>query len=168
MIVRWHTKAYRKFLGANGSGKNLIVNSRGEYGQDIFALRSTYFEGRPPKSVNMYWRRFAVSSIPLDDPEKFDAWMRKIWTEKDALMEQYITTGRFPESRDIGINGIDSKATHQKGFIETEVRQAHWWDFLQIFSVLAAFGLVANILAKVWNLMLYGNAAGMVYIPFKA
>jgi lysocardiolipin and lysophospholipid acyltransferase len=109
--------------------------------------------------VNMYWRRFSVSSLPLDDPEKFDLWIRKIWTEKDALMEQYVTTGRFPASRDLEVNGSNSEAKgHQKGFIETEVRQAHWWDFLQIFSVLAVLGLVANILARVWNAIWYGNA----------
>jgi lysocardiolipin and lysophospholipid acyltransferase len=109
----------------------------------------------------MYWRRFAVSSLPLDNPEKFDLWIRKIWTEKDALMEQYVATGRFPASKDLETDGVNSEVKgQQKGFIETEVRQAHWWDFLQIFSVLAVFGLVANILARAWNVIWYGKATG--------
>ena len=130
--------------------------SRGQYGQDYFTLRSTFFQGRPPKSVNLYWRRFAISSLPLDDPEKFDLWIRKIWTEKDALLEEYVTTGRFPASPDSEMTG--QLKVQEKGYIETEVRQAHWWEFLQIFSVLAAFGLVANILARVWIVIMYGKS----------
>ncbi len=112
----------------------------------------------------MYWRRFAMSSIPLDDPEKFDLWLRQKWTEKDALMEQYVITRRFPESEDLAIDAVDPTnsplvGTGIKGrFIETEVKPAHWWEFLQIFMVLAAFGLVANILARLWNMVIYGRA----------
>lgn len=110
----------------------------------------------------MYWRRFAMSSIPLDDPEKFDLWLREKWTEKDALLEQYVATGRFPESKDLGGDGSDAEASKQdsqSGFIETEVETAHWWEFLQIFMVLGAFGLVANILAKIWLVVLHGKSS---------
>jgi lysocardiolipin and lysophospholipid acyltransferase len=103
-----------------------------------------------------------MSSIPLDDPEKFDTWLREKWTEKDALLEQYVTTGRFPESTDLAAttmnNGTATK--RQPGFIETYVKTAHWWEFLQIFMILGTFGLVANILARVWNVVLYGKSTG--------
>jgi hypothetical protein len=140
----------------------LMISSRGQYGQDYFTLRSVYLEGRTPKSVNMYWRRFAMSSIPLDDPEKFDLWLRERWTEKDALIEQYMATGRFPESADLAINGTDSSLEQkgQSGFLESNVKTSHFWEFLQIFVVLGAFGLVANILARIWNVVVYGKSIG--------
>jgi Acyltransferase C-terminus len=156
-------KAYRKYHHIFNPSKELTTPSRGQYGQDYFTLRSVYLEGRTPKSVNIYWRRFAMSSIPLDDPEKFELWLREKWTEKDALIEQYVATGRFPESKDIAINGADSEPSQpksQSGFLESNVKTAHSWEFLQIFMVLGAFGLVANILAKIWNVVLYGKSTG--------
>merc|ERR1719284_1707770 len=49
----------------------------------FFGLSSTYFQGRPPKSVNLYWRRFRVSDIPLDDPKAFGDWLLAEWYKKD-------------------------------------------------------------------------------------
>lgn len=74
----------------------LTFQRRGEYGQDIFSLRSMYFQGRRPKSVNMYWRRFKVSEIPMDDAKAFEIWLRDRWTEKDDLIELFVQQGRFP------------------------------------------------------------------------
>lgn len=96
---------------------------RGGFGEEYFTLTSTYFQGRPPKSVNFYWRRFKVDDIPLDDIEKFDAWLRCRWVEKDKLMEEYLQKNRFPASK-VG-----------RPFIETEVRTKHSVEFLQVFSV---------------------------------
>ncbi len=104
-----------------------------------------------------------MSSIPLDDPEKFDIWLRERWTEKDALLEQYVTTGRFPESKDLAVHGSNSDPSQrrdQSGFIESNVKTAHFWEFLQIFTVLGIFGLVANILARIWNVAMYGKYTG--------
>jgi lysocardiolipin and lysophospholipid acyltransferase len=112
----------------------------------------------------MYWRRFAVADIPLETQEAFDVWLRERWYEKDALMEEYMTTGRFPSDSAIA-NGDKIKfATSSKsiddGYVETEVKPAHWWEFGQIFVVLAGFGLVANLSAKVYNVAIYGNMLG--------
>lgn len=164
MTVPWLMKAYRKYtITYLISNKELTTSSRGQYGQDYFTLRSVYLEGRIPKSVNMYWRRFAMSAIPLDDPEKFDLWLRERWIEKDALIEQYVATGRFPESKDLAINGADFESSQRKGqcgYLESNVNTAHFWEFLQIFMLLGAFGLVANILARVWNVVFYGKSTG--------
>ncbi|KAI1330179.1 acyltransferase-domain-containing protein [Xylariaceae sp. FL0255] len=110
---------------------------RGKYGEDYFTLSSTYFEGRPPKSVNFYWRRFAVADMPLNDKDKFDAWLLERWYEKDALMEVYVSTGRFPAS-EVGV----------KGHIETEVKTQYWWEFLNIYVMLGSFGLIFNLMLK--------------------
>ena len=104
----------------------------------------------------MYWRRFAVKDIPLGDHEKFDLWLRERWYEKDALIEEYLTTGRFP-----GIVPAAKEMANgamKEEYIETEVKLAHWWEVGSIFVVLATFGLVANLLARVWELVIYGKA----------
>ncbi|KAL8713716.1 MAG: hypothetical protein Q9220_002242 [cf. Caloplaca sp. 1 TL-2023] len=114
---------------------------RGAYGQDIFTLRSTYFQGRPPKSVNMYWRRFPVSSIPLpassssaepspQEVQAFNEWLLALWREKEALLEGYARNGRFPASDEEGEKGEGGG-----GFIETEARLRYWYEIPQIFAV---------------------------------
>ena len=116
----------------------------------------------------MYWRRFAVSSIPTDDPKQFETWLLDQWRIKDALLEQYIQNGRFPaddghdSDGEPAINGHPgAKVLKGAGFIETEVKLAHWYEIGQIFVVLAAFALVFNIGAKVWNLGFHGSLAGV-------
>ena len=112
---------------------------------DYFTLRSTYFQGRPPKSVNMHWRRFAVSSIPVTDPEAFQQWVLARWREKDDLLETFYDTGRFPT--DSMLSG-----TKDGGYIETEVMLQHWAEVGQIFVVLATVALIANVLTQLWTM----------------
>ena len=90
----------------------------------------------------MYWRRFAISSIPLSDPAKFDVWLNRQWEEKDRLLESFIETGRFPAAD----AATDSQTP---GYIETEVRLKSWFEISQIFVVVAALALVLNVLVKV-------------------
>ena len=117
----------------------------------------------------MYWRRLAVAAIPVDDPTKFEAWLQHQWRIKDDLLEHYVQNGRFPaddgydREGETTVNGTlvpqDRKGA---GFIETEVKLAHWFEVGQIFVVLAAFALLSNIGAKMWNLVLHGNLSGHV------
>ncbi|KAL6821350.1 acyltransferase domain-containing protein [Trichoderma camerunense] len=116
---------------------------RGKYGENIFTLSSTYLQGRPPKSVNFYWRKFKLSDIPLDDADEFDAWLRAEWYKKDALMEQYLTTGRFP-----------TMAGSKIDFIETKVQTKTPLEILQVFSIVGIAGLVWH------NLQRFGGAVG--------
>lgn len=102
-------------------------------------MSSTYFHGRPPKSVNFHWRRFALADIPLDDSTKFDDWLRARWEEKDELMEQYLSTGSFPAGKG--------------GHLETEVRTQYWWEFVKIFVMLGGFGLIFNVVMKTTRLL---------------
>ncbi|KAK1469849.1 acyltransferase [Colletotrichum melonis] len=110
---------------------------RGKFGDQFFTLTSTYFQGRPPKSVNFHWRRFRLADIPLDDAKVFDTWLRERWYEKDAIMEEYLSTGRFPASQDL-----------KGGFVETEVRLKSWIELGQIFVVIGIAGLVLRIVAN--------------------
>jgi hypothetical protein len=146
-------KAYRGyFLVAQQSSNN---NRQGGYGQDYFGLRSTYIQGRPPKSVNFYFRRFPVSSIPVENPKAFEEWVSKIWWEKEALLEYYVQNGRFPPSEDL--DPSVSGAPKGSGWIDTEVKLAHWAEVGQIFVVVATFALLASIAARFWNFALYGR-----------
>ena len=112
--------------------------SRGKFGEDYFTLSSTYFQGHAPKSVNFHWRRFRVADIPLETPEVFDQWMRDRWYEKDAIMEQYISTGRLPATP-------QSKSVDQPEYIETEVRTKYPWEMLQVFSVVGTCWFLCRI-----------------------
>ena len=102
---------------------------RGEYAQDIFTLKAAYLEGRPPKSVSMYFRRFKLSSIPLDNDKAFERWLRAHWTAKDTLMEGFMRTGRFPAETGTGV-------------IETQIKAQRWYAFMQIFAPIGLIGLV--------------------------
>jgi lysocardiolipin and lysophospholipid acyltransferase len=106
----------------------------------------------------MYWRRFAVADMPLDDHDKFDIWLRERWAEKDAIMDGFITSGRFPPSKSIAVtNGINKGEKVGDGFVETEVKLAHWWEIGNIFIVLATVALITNLGARAWNTLLYGR-----------
>ncbi|TVY67356.1 putative acyltransferase [Lachnellula suecica] len=128
---------------------------RGKYGEDYYSLRSMTLKGQVPPSVNMYWRRFAVNKIPLASQEVFDVWLRERWIEKDALMEQYISTGRFPGSKKATVEG--APAGEKEEFIEAYVKLAHWYEILNIFVVLAISGMIAHLAARAWNLAWYGK-----------
>ena len=115
----------------------------------------------------MYWRRIAISSIPINDSQQFEIWLRDQWQEKEELLEYFAQNGRFPA--DDGYDSEGEPAVNGNpggqflkgaGFIETEVKLTHWYEVGQIFVVLAAFALVSNVLAKLWNVALYGNLAG--------
>ena len=116
--------------------------SRGEYASEIFTIQAAYFGGKPPKSVNMYWRRFDVSKIPADNPKAFDNWLRARWIEKDQLLEYFQQTGRFPA--DTGVSTLSNgQKIHGAGYIETEIKPNKWYEYLQVF---APVGLLALIL----------------------
>ncbi|KAL2268900.1 hypothetical protein VTJ83DRAFT_3746 [Remersonia thermophila] len=123
---------------------------RGKYGEEIFTLSGSYIRGQPPKSVNFYWRRFRIADIPLGTHEEFDAWLRDRWYEKDALMEQYVTTGRFPETP-VGGDADAAAARGHVPILETEVRTRYPWELLSIFTVPLSVGLVVHIGLRIWS-----------------
>ncbi|PNS21694.1 hypothetical protein CAC42_1548 [Sphaceloma murrayae] len=128
----------------------------GQFGQDIFTLRSSLFEGRPPKSVNMYWRRWRISDIPIDDTDKFAHWLRQRWTEKDYLLEYFNRHGSFPEGdptqaikneialakfaneqKKKGLKAPIKPVPKSAKFITTDVRAGGMEEFMGIFSPIA-------------------------------
>jgi hypothetical protein len=95
----------------------------------------------------MYWRRFAVSSIPLTDAKEFDNWLLDRWREKDDLLERWHETGRFPADADAA-SLEEETGISKEGYIETEMTLNHWMEIGQIFVVLATSALVVNVVLK--------------------
>lgn len=118
----------------------------GQYGQDIFTLRSVYFQGRPPKSVNMHFRRIPISTIPLGDKDEMYAWTLARWREKDDLLEAFYKTGKFPASTDaVKIEGGPQEKAWKTAYINTEVKPRSPVEFLQIFAPVAAAATVGRV-----------------------
>jgi 1-acyl-sn-glycerol-3-phosphate acyltransferase len=116
----------------------------GEFGQDIFTLRSSMFEGRPPKSVNMHFRRFKIADIPIDNDKAFDVWLRNRWREKDYLLEHFAQYNRFPEDatwitkqQQVVRSGGKKVAMPAKA-IETQIKSNSLEEFLSIFAPLSS------------------------------
>lgn len=135
------TKESSEFETSTRLTGKLTFSRRGEFAQDIFTLRAAYVEGRPPRTVHMHWRRFAVSSIPLDDPVAFELWLRARWIEKDHLMEIFMRTGHFPADRGVD-KAANGKTRRGAGEITTAVKALHWYDMLQVFAPIGLLGLV--------------------------
>jgi hypothetical protein len=99
--------------------------------------------------VNVHWRRFAVADIPLEDQKEFDAWLRARWAEKDALMDQYFETGRFPSELAGTIEAknptVEQKVALEAGFVESHVRLHHWVELGLIFMVLVGAALLCRV-----------------------
>ena len=95
----------------------------------------------------MYWRRFSIENIPLDDANEFEKWLKQRWEEKDQLLEYFSQNGCFP---------ADDAATDEKtkGRIDTEVRLVKWYEVGQIFVVLATFALVLNVITRFFQIIL--------------
>ncbi|KAH4084099.1 hypothetical protein HBH70_027370 [Parastagonospora nodorum] len=126
----------------------------GQYGQDLFTLRGTYFQGRPPKSVNIHLRRFRIADIPLDDEKEFSDWLLARWREKDDMLQYYVENNRFPADEGVTPNVNGGQPIKGAGWIETEVRPVKWAEWVQVFIPTAALALVINVLVKMANVVL--------------
>jgi len=120
----------------------------GMYGQDVFTLRSSLFEGRPPKSVNMFWRRYRIQDIPTDSDEAFGRWLNNRWREKDYLLEYFYKFGSFPNEEPVSaLLAVEGKKepNHAKA-ISTEVKAGGWDEFLSIFGpITSAAGALSSM-----------------------
>jgi hypothetical protein len=128
----------------------------GQFGQDIFTLRSTFFEGRPPKSVNMHWRRFHIDSIPIQNTKAFEVWLRNRWREKDYMLEYFNRNNRFP-AEDFWKDHLDMDSSSSHGGksirsvprpavqIETEVKSGNWNEFVKIFAPITSVMMALTV-----------------------
>ncbi|KAK1059059.1 hypothetical protein LTR74_012948 [Friedmanniomyces endolithicus] len=121
---------------------------KGMYGQDIYTLKSSFFEGRPPKSVNMFWRRFKIADIPLDNDAVFSRWLSNRWREKDYILEYFYKFGHFPACDAVSaMQAVEGKKAPQHAkAISTEVKGGGWDEFLSIFGpITTAAGALSSV-----------------------
>ncbi|KAF2687640.1 acyltransferase-domain-containing protein [Lentithecium fluviatile CBS 122367] len=128
---------------------------QGQFGQDIFTLRSSFFEGRPPKSVNMHWRRFHIDSIPINNTKAFEVWLRNRWREKDYMLEYFSRHNRFPAEEfwkdhlDMGDRSSQSQTIRTVPRpavnIETEVKSGNWNEFVKIFAPITSVMMALSV-----------------------
>lgn len=129
----------------------------GQFGQDIFTLRSSFFEGRPPKSVNMHWRRFHIDSIPVNNSKAFEVWLRNRWREKDYMLEYFQRNNRFPaddfwkehldmDSQSSAAGGKSLRSVPKPAIvIETEVKSGNWNEFVKIFAPITSVMMALSV-----------------------
>ena len=118
----------------------------GAYGQDIFTLRSVYFQGRPPTSVNMHWRRFAIKDIPFNDSDAMHEWTLQRWREKDDLIETFLQHGKFPADVEaVSIEGAPREKAFRSAYINTEVKPRSPFEFLAMFMPVVVAALFGRI-----------------------
>jgi lysocardiolipin and lysophospholipid acyltransferase len=96
----------------------------------------------------MHWRKFAIADIPLEDQPVFDKWLQARWHEKDALLEHYLATERFP-GEESAIHGSAVKSP-EDNFIETEVKLANSWELFNAYRIISAFGMVFWFLPRMF------------------
>lgn len=96
----------------------------------------------------MFWRRFKISDIPLDNDEAFGRWLSNRWREKDYILEYYATFQQFPADDAIkALAATEGKRepNHAKA-IGTEVKGGGWDEFLSIFGpITTAAGALSNL-----------------------
>jgi 1-acyl-sn-glycerol-3-phosphate acyltransferase len=129
----------------------------GQFGQDIFTLRSSFFEGRPPKSVNMHWRRFHIDTIPIHNTKAFEVWLRNRWREKDYMLEYFSRHNRFPAEEfwkdhlDMGDRSSQSQGKSIRTVprpavnITTQVKSGNWNEFVKIFAPITSIMMALSV-----------------------
>lgn len=116
----------------------------GGYGSEIFTLRSVYFQGRPPTSVNMHWRRFRIADLPVDDHDAMFTWIMDRWREKDDLIEAFMREGKFPANT-AAVHIEDGPVDELKTpYINAQVQSRNQFEFLQIFTPVFAAALISR------------------------
>ncbi|KAF6766392.1 acyltransferase-domain-containing protein [Ephemerocybe angulata] len=91
------------------------------YGQSYYTLRSIFMQGVPPPEIHIHLRMLDVKGavpignlsslrpsttgtkkkgvveveIPSGEKDEFDAWLRRLWQEKDESMGRFHETGSF-------------------------------------------------------------------------
>lgn len=109
----------------------------GEIPQELYPLPGVYVNKAQPKEINVHLRRFAIKDIPETEPE-FVEWVRARWKEKDDLMEEFYTTGKFPSQ--LTLEGVGDTGDKKGGqSIRIPLKSRSMLDYLSYSGI----GLIA-------------------------
>jgi len=111
-----------------------------------------YFQGRLPRSVNMYWRRFRVADIPIAE-EHFKAWILDRWREKDDLLDFFAGNQHFPANISPANHG--DRLDKDTDWIDTEVKPLQWFTWMQIFIPVTALTTIVVVVTKLVHVLLW-------------
>lgn len=82
-----------------------------QYGEIEYSLKRFYLRGYGPPKINYHIRGWRLKDIPLgedvediddipeEDLKKFENWLLGIWYDKDKLMQNFYTHGKWPETK---------------------------------------------------------------------
>lgn len=90
----------------------------------------------------MYWRRFLINDIPLQDTKAFEEWVLQRWIEKDNLLESFQQHGCFPAD---------------EGSVFTDVTVRKPVEYLQLLggpaAVVAIWWMCSSIVSNIAGLI---------------
>jgi len=86
----------------------------------------------------------------LEDPKEFEVWLRNRWTEKDAFLEEFAQTGKFPGSYPDAKSGELEASTGKHNHIETEVKSSSMFERLLMFIPLIVLAFFMKVVFDLW------------------
>lgn len=111
----------------------------------------TSFLKRRGRHLHVHIRRLPVESIP-EDPEKFDAWLRECFQEKEKLMARFYSTDKT-EAGTFGTNGQKNQlplAQTLPAFLFWFCINTPLWSSLQGLVVYVVLGLICSVISLSW------------------
>ncbi|XP_055925293.1 acyl-CoA:lysophosphatidylglycerol acyltransferase 1-like isoform X2 [Argiope bruennichi] len=116
---------------------------------DLLAICTSY---RPPCSVYVHYRCYPISEVPLDSLESLRDWTYKRWSEKEELLKEYYTTGKFPHiPASQRKNETLNSNSHRSHEVRMDIRQ-----IILIHTIFLSSTLFhCYLLCKVWNYAQY-------------
>ncbi|ODQ83095.1 hypothetical protein BABINDRAFT_159551 [Babjeviella inositovora NRRL Y-12698] len=117
----------------------------GQYPQDVYSLTNVVYDGKNPAVVSLHIRSYRLEDIPMLTQDhqtaaeeaallkEFEAWLFKIWYEKDALMDYYYQHGTFVQEGETITNNVT---------FPLKLRRA--WDIWYVYVVPLTFVIAAR------------------------
>jgi len=138
------------------------MEPEGYFAHDLYNMTSVFYLGRPPKSVNIHWRRFKIADIPVEDVDGMQKWILDRWMEKDELLDVFSKTKKFPyDPSAFAVDEVDNQSSDKgRGFIESKIRMRSTMELAQVYIPILTVVLIINILYKLYNFVMTGRFGG--------
>ncbi|OZJ03143.1 hypothetical protein BZG36_04640 [Bifiguratus adelaidae] len=138
----------------------------GDIPEEKYTIRGTFFHDIYPKKVHMHLRRWRIDSIPVN-ADAFNQWLLDRWKEKDALLEEFYRTGKFPleenkaplflpvervqHGTEITSTISSTAATRKNTCVEFPVKLDNILDLTQVWFLLLPYVPLIGLIMKVFG-----------------